>query len=104
MNEQNTREAAKRRTISEYRQGKSRGDYFAGDDEGALRVGFASGYDHGLDAGAASVDRAEIVREAFKALKTELGRPEGFGEGCEYFGFSVQEAMDAVLAEMEKGK
>jgi len=56
------------------------------------------------DAGAASVSRREVVEQAFTAFKIELGSPEGFGEGCEYFGFSVQEAIDTVLAEMEKNQ
>lgn len=91
-----TREAARQRTISEYRQGKTRGDYFAGDDEGALRVGFASGYDHGFDAGAASVDRAEIVRDFVTEFKENLG-------GLKH-PVNVELILDKTFAAMEEGK
>lgn len=52
-----------------------------------------------FDAGAASIDRVEIVREAFEQVKLkheELEETEKEG-----FSWVVFEAMDAVLTEME---
>ena len=52
-------------------------------------------WDRGFDAGAASIDRVEIVREAFEKLKLEV-KDERWIEALR--------AMDAVIAAMEEGK
>ena len=60
------------------------------------------GYDLGFRDGAASVDRVEVVREAFKDLTLRLG--VYYSEGMRMPIFTIKGEMDAVLAAMEKGK
>ena len=54
-----------------------------------------------FDAGAASVDRVAIVREAFEEARRIMRA--GWCNGS-MAGNAAEEAMDAVLADMEKEK
>lgn len=45
-----------------------------------------------------------IIEGAFNELEQELGEPEGFSDGCEYFGVSIREAMQTVKARRSGGE
>lgn len=63
---------------------------------------FVKGYDAGFRDGAASIDRVEIVREAFETLKARIGQAgDGeFDEDSKYYGETVREEMDKYLADI----
>lgn len=72
------------------------------DEPRDLTIGdtFNTAYELGVRDGAASVDRKAIAREAFEKV---IERLEGVGVSGDALE-RVNEATDAVLADMEKGK
>lgn len=88
MNKDDARERARQKALDELHAKQ----FVEGRD---LRF-YGAGFDKGFDAGAASVDRRAIVEEAFKRFKWKYASRDKRG----HFP-SQQEAMDAVLAEME---
>lgn len=79
---------------------------FAGGDRDSWEFGFTAGFEagwhHREPFGAASVDRVEIVREAFADFEVEVndGRWKSGWRSTE----EIKRAMDALIAAMEKGK
>ena len=90
--QQNTREAAIEQAWKHFC-----GTYY--DNHETVPVLYRTAIQIGFDAGAASVDRVEVVR----TLRAIAHPPEGFRgfDGC---ACPLAEKLDAVIEAMEKGK